>query len=125
MDIANEKYNNELPFPKLRRQKFPEPKRGNFKSYAEHGIAMDEWERDVIGYDHERPHLIEAYRRENNRLNDLFMYDLLDDMGWLPLSDSKQQEISAYIWETGDGNKNEMYDVAYNMCEMVNELTKG
>lgn len=125
MNIYDAKYDNELTYPKVRKQKFPEPITSEYDSYAEWGIEMDAWKRDIIKYDVERPHLLNAYNLEHQRLNDLFMYDLLDEFGWIRLSDSKQMAISAHIWEDGDGNRYDMYDVAICMSDMIDELVKS
>lgn len=122
IDVNDEKYSNKLPHPQLRKQKYPEPKRKDFDSYAEHGIAMDEWDRNVCHYDAVRPKLIKEFNKESSRLSDLFMYDLLDEMGWLGLSDRKQLAISAHLWENGDGNRRNVQEVAYDIAEMVDTL---
>ena len=118
-------YENKLPHPQLRRQKFPEPKRVDYENYTQLGVAMDEWERNITIYDKQRPQLIDGYNKETQRLNELFMYDLLDEMDWLRLQDSKQMAISAYLWEQGDGSKRSIQDIAYDVSDMIDELIKG
>ena len=81
MDLI--KYNNKLMLPKLRNQQHPQPQRKNYDNYESHGIAMDQWERDLSLYDKMRPALLKDYNEESVRLNELFMYDLMDEFNWL------------------------------------------
>lgn len=118
-----EKYKNKDEYPPRGKVKFPKPSISHFDSYSEHGVAMDEWQANIEAYEPERKTLVGQYRIENKRLFDLFIHDLLDEMDALYLSAEKQEAISNYIATTGDGDFNEMKNVAENMTDLVSTIT--
>ena len=113
-----DKYKNQLVFPQLRKQKFPEPKRKDYVNYENHGIAMDEWERNISLYDKTRPKIVKEYNRETMRLDNLFMDDLLDEFGWLHLSGKQRKVISNYLW-TDANFKTEIYEKAEEISDII------
>jgi len=121
-----EKYDNLLPYPKLKNQAFPEPKRKDFVSYTEHGIAMDDWERNRCTYDVERKKLIKEYQDEQSRMIALFFDDLMSELDWDVLPKEKIDKLKSHIWEEGHhAGFPECYNVAYDMVELVDVLIKG
>jgi len=120
-----EKYDNLLPYPKLKKQQHPEPKRKDFVNYTEHGIAMDQWERDCRVYDIDRKKLIKQYQDEQSRMITLFFDDLMDELNWDVLPKEKIDKLKSHIWEEGHSSGfPECYNVAYNMAELVDVLIK-
>jgi len=118
-----EKYDNKSPYPKLVKQEYPEPKRKDFNSYTDHGIAMDQWENDVIVYTSKRKDLIKEYQNESQKMIDVFFADLMDEMGWSSYTIKQQNSIKRYVWENGhSAGFPECYNVAYSIDELVSEL---
>lgn len=120
-----EKYDNVLLYPKLKNQIFPEPRRKDFNSYTEHGIAMDDWEQSRNAYEIKRKILIREYQEEQGRMIDLFFDDLLSELDWDVLSKEKQDVLRSYVWEHGHSNGYpECYNVAYGISDLVGALIK-
>jgi len=118
-----EHYDVLLEYPKLVKQQYPEPKRKDFKNYTDHGVAMDQWERDVIGYNVKRKNLIENYQNEQQKMLTLFFADLCDELSWNLFTDKQKNALTAYVWEEGHSNGlSECYNVAYSIDELVSEL---
>jgi len=118
-----EKYDNKAQYPKLVKQEHPEPKRKDFNSYAEHGIAMDQWENDVIVYTVKRKDLIKEYQNESQKMIDVFFADLMDELDWNIYTIKQQNALKRYVWEHGHSSGfPECYNVAYSIDELVSEL---
>lgn len=122
--IDLKKYNNVLPFPTTRTKKYPQPQRKKFDNYTDHGIAMDLWEKEITQYDKKYDVMVSDFNKENKRLNELFMYDIMVEFDWLWLSDEKQLSISSHLWEAGDGSKKEVLNYAYEISPLIEDLTK-
>ena len=95
------------------------PKLVDYNNHTEHGIAMDEWERNISHYDRTRPKIIDEFNRETIRLNNLFMDDLLDDFGWLHLSGKQRKVISHYLWEYADNDFKAIYEKAEEIADVI------
>ena len=118
-----EHYDVLLEYPKLVKQAHPEPKRKDFKNYTDHGVAMDQWERDIISYNVKRKNLIENYQNEQQKMITLFFADLMDEMDWNVYTIKQQNTLKNYVWENGhSAGFPECYNVAYSIDELVSEL---
>lgn len=117
-----EKYENKTEYPLRGKAKYPKPKISHYDSYSEHGVAMDAWENALNSYEPLRKELVTEHRAETQRLKNMFMLDLLTELDVVHLSKAKQDGIADYIRLAGDGDFNEMTNIAQDLSPLIDTL---